>query len=173
MRLLSFYPVVLVNSKLDYWSVALVHLSVLTKEWKTFVWCLVIFLYTQRCHGIKKHQKEKFNFQLPFMTHEYLCLNSRSFIVKTHDNCFLVDHQKSHKPETVLVEEMRPNGFTVFWSERSYRKKTETMFLALKRNGDPKNALKTSLRHKSVQFTVMFCSSKRQHMTLHGNSPAC
>jgi len=73
----------------------------------------------------------------------------------------------------MLVQELLPNGFTVFWSERTYRKRKDMMFLALKRNGASKNALKSSPTHKSVHFTVMYCSRKRKHTLLPGDSTAC
>lgn len=67
----------------------------------------------------------------------------------------LVFQQKSYKADTMLIQELRSNGFTVFWSERIYRKKRSMMFLALKKNGAMKNASKPELKHKSVQFMVM------------------
>jgi len=69
---------------------------------------------------------------------------------------------KSHKADTMLVQELRSNGFTVFWSERIYRKKRTMMFLALKKNGAIKRACKPELKHKSVQFTVMLCSRQQK-----------
>ncbi|KAL9957706.1 hypothetical protein ACROYT_G034637 [Oculina patagonica] len=68
---------------------------------------------------------------------------------------------KSHKPDTMLVQEILSNGFTVFWSERTYRKSKAMMFLALKKNGAAKNASKPILKHKSVQFTVCFVKDKK------------
>ena len=93
--------------------------------------------------------------------------------IKTYDLIFLVDRQKSHRSDTVLVQELLPNGFTVFSSDRSQRKKKGLMFLALKKNGAPKNALKTSATHKSVHFTVILCTRKRKHLTMTGVSSTC
>lgn len=62
----------------------------------------------------------------------------------------------------MLVQELRSNGFTVFWSERIYRKKRTMRFLALKKNGAIKKASKPELKHKSVQFTVMLCSRRQK-----------
>ena len=62
----------------------------------------------------------------------------------------------------MLMQELRSNGFMVFWSERVYRKKRSMMFLALKKNGTIKNASKSELKHKSVQFTVMLCSRQKK-----------
>lgn len=70
-------------------------------------------------------------------------------------------HQKSHKLDTMFVQELLPNDFFVFWSERTYRKTKRLMYLALKKNGATKNALKTSSKHKSVHFMVMHCSRHR------------
>ncbi|XP_027043517.1 fibroblast growth factor 4-like [Pocillopora verrucosa] len=68
---------------------------------------------------------------------------------------------KSHKLDTMFVQELLPNDFFVFWSERTYRKTKRLMYLALKKNGATKNALKTSSKHKSVHFMVMHCSRHR------------
>lgn len=62
----------------------------------------------------------------------------------------------------MLSQELRSNGFTMFWSERIYRKKRSMMFLALKKSGAMKNASKPELKHKSVQFMVMLCSRLRR-----------
>ena len=80
--------------------------------------------------------------------------------------CFF--QQKSYKADTMLIQELRSNGFTVFWSERIYRKKLSMMFLALKKNGAMKNASKPELKHKSVQFMVMLCSRGRRQNSLTG-----
>jgi len=69
---------------------------------------------------------------------------------------------KSHKADTMLIQELRSNGFTVFWSERIFRKKSSMRFLALKKNGAIKKASKPELKHKSVQFTVMLCSRQQR-----------
>ena len=71
----------------------------------------------------------------------------------------------------MFLQEHLSNGFTVFWSERTYRKKRATMFLALKKNGAAKNASKPMLKHKSVQFTV--CYIKDVKNILHLQNVEC
>ena len=66
--------------------------------------------------------------------------------------------QKNNKQDTLFVQRHLPNGFTAFWSER---KREGSMYLALKKSGAVKNATKTSLRHKSVHFTVILCSRRK------------
>ncbi|XP_068687999.1 fibroblast growth factor 22-like [Montipora foliosa] len=78
---------------------------------------------------------------------------------------------KSHKHDTLLIQELLPNGFTVFHSARRNREGQESMFLALKKNGAPKNASKTSQSHKSAHFMVMLCSGNGE--TMIGNSRTC
>ena len=82
-----------------------------------------------------------------------------------------VSHQKGHKNDTMLVQELLPTGFTVFRSTQTHRKRNDSMFLALKKNGATKNAFKASLSHKSSQFTVMLCSGNRGALT--GNALVC
>lgn len=66
--------------------------------------------------------------------------------------------RKSHKLDTMFVQELLPNNFVVFWSERTYKKMKRTRYLALKKNGAIKNASKTSSKHKSAHFMVMYCT---------------
>lgn len=73
---------------------------------------------------------------------------------------------KSYKADTMLIQELHSNGFTVFWSDRIYSKKRSMMFLALKKSGAMKNASKPKLKHKSVQFMVMLCSRLRRQKSL-------
>lgn len=75
------------------------------------------------------------------------------------------------KNDTMLVQELLANGFTVFRSTRTHGKRKNSMFLALKKNGATKNASKTSLPHKSSHFTVMLCSGNGGEQT--GNSLVC
>lgn len=82
-----------------------------------------------------------------------------------------VYHQNGRKNDTMLVQELLANGFTVFRSTRTHGKRKNSMFLALKKNGATKNASKTSLPHKSSHFTVMLCSGNGGEQT--GNSLVC
>lgn len=58
---------------------------------------------------------------------------------------------KSQKSSTLLIQEMIANGWTVFKSERGYRK-GKCMYLALKKNGSAKRSLRSK---KFVQFVVL------------------
>jgi len=79
--------------------------------------------------------------------------------------------KNGRKNDTMLVQELLPNGFTVFRSTRTHGTRKNSIFLALKKNGATKNAFKTSLSHKSSHFTVMLCTGNGGELA--GNSLVC